>query len=312
MHVILGGVDGPDDDPEQNRQYLTPPAIGTSALRHGTSAARGTSRHLAECPERKFACGTSSDNGSLVRMSADGVFEDRIARTYDEDSADMFAPEVLGPTVDFLAELADGRRVLEFAIGTGRVALPLSARGVEVAGIELSRAMVAEMMAKPGAAGIPVTIGDMATTRAEGTFGLVYLVYNTITNLLTQDEQVACFCNAARHLDPGGNFVIEVFVPALRRLPPGESLIAFDVSDHHFGVDEYDIVNQRLTSHHYWAAKGRGDTFASPHRYAWPAEYDLMARIAGLTLRERWNDWQRTPFTADSKSHVSVWEKTGT
>jgi SAM-dependent methyltransferase len=243
-------------------------------------------------------------------MSADGVFDDHIARTYDEDSAEMFAPEVLGPTVHFLAELADGRRALEFAIGTGRVALPLSARGVDVAGIELSRAMAAEMMAKPGAAGIPVTIGDMATTRAEGTFGLVYLVYNTITNLLTQDEQVACFCNAAAHLDVGGHFVIEVFVPALRRLPPGESLIAFDVSNGHVGVDEYDITNQRLTSHHYWTANGRADTLDSPHRYAWPAEYDLMARIVGLTLRERWSDWQRTPFTADSTSHVSVWEKT--
>jgi SAM-dependent methyltransferase len=242
-------------------------------------------------------------------MSTDGVFDDPIAHTYDEDSADMFAPEVLDPTVHFLAELADGRRVLEFAIGTGRVALPLSARGVDVSGVELSQAMAAEMMTKPGAARIPVTIGDMATTRAEGTFGLVYLVYNTITNLLTQDEQVACFCNAAAHLDIGGHFVIEVFVPALRRLPPGESLIAFDVSDGHVGVDEYDIVNQRLISHHYWTADGRADMFDSPHRYAWPAEYDLMARIAGLTLRERWSDWQRTPFTDESTSHVSVWEK---
>lgn len=241
-------------------------------------------------------------------MSADGVFDDHVARTYDDDSADMFDPEVLGPTVDFLAELARGRRALEFAIGTGRVALPLSARGVEVSGVELSRAMAAEMAAKPGAASIPVTIGDMATTRVEGTFGLVYLVYNTITNLLTQDEQVACFCNAAAHLDVGGHFVIEVFVPALRRLPPGESLIAFDVSDGHVGVDEYHIANQRLTSHHYWT--GRADTLESWHRYAWPAEYDLMARIAGLTLRERWSDWERNPFTADSTSHVSVWEKT--
>lgn len=243
-------------------------------------------------------------------MSADGVFDDRIAHTYDEDSAGMFAPEVLGPTVDFLAEFADGRRTLEFAIGTGRVGLPLSARGVDVSGIELSKAMVAEMMTKPGAARIPVTIGDMATTRAEGTFGLVYLVYNTITNLLTQDQQVACFCNAAAHLDIGGHFVIEDFVPALRRLPPGESLVAFDVSDGHVGVDEYDVANQRLTSHHHWTANGRADTLDSPHRYAWPAEYDLMARIAGLTFRERWSDWQHTPFTSDSTSHVSVWEKT--
>ncbi|HEX6221045.1 MAG TPA: class I SAM-dependent methyltransferase [Acidimicrobiia bacterium] len=243
-------------------------------------------------------------------MSADGAFDERIARTYDADSAEMFASEVLGPTVDFLAELADGRRVLEFAIGTGRVALALSAKGVDVSGIELSEAMAAEMLAKPGATAIPVTIGNMATTRAEGTFGLVYLVYNTITNLLTQDEQVACFCNAAAHLEIGGHFVIEVFVPELRRLPPGERLVAFDVSDGHVGVDEYDIANQRLTSHHYWTANGRADTLDSQHRYAWPAEYDLMARIAGLTLRERWSDWQHTPFTADSTSHVSVWEKT--
>jgi len=245
-------------------------------------------------------------------MSDDGVFDERIARTYDEDSAGMFAPEVLDPAVDFLAGLAGGRRVLEFAVGTGRVALSLSGRGVDVSGIELSQAMVEQMMTKPGAEGISVTIGDMATTRVEGTFGLVYLVYNTITNLLTQDEQVACFCNAAAHLDIGGHFVVEVFVPALRRLPIGEKLVPFDVSDGHVGVDEYDVVNQRLISHHYRSSDGRAEIFDSPHRYAWPAEYDLMARIAGLTLRERWGDWNRTPFTADSTSHVSVWEKTST
>jgi SAM-dependent methyltransferase len=242
-------------------------------------------------------------------MSDDGIFDERIARTYDADDAEMFAPEVLGPTVAFLAELAAGRRALEFAVGTGRVALALSAHGIDVAGIEMSRAMVHEMSLKPGADRVPVTIGDMATTRVDGTFGLVYLVYNTITNLLTQDEQVACFCNAAAHLEIGGHFVIEVFVPALRRLPNGERLVAFDVSDRHVGVDEYDVVNQRLTSHHYWSAGGRAEIFDSPHRYAWPAEYDLMARIAGLTLHERWSSWRRTPFTADSTSHVSVWEK---
>jgi hypothetical protein len=242
-------------------------------------------------------------------MSDDGVFDETIARTYDLDDAEMFAPEVLEPTVDFLAELAGDRRALEFAVGTGRVALALCARGVEVAGIELSRAMVDRMLAKPGAERIPITIGDMATTRVEGGFGLVYLVYNTITNLLSQDEQVACFCNAAAHLGVGGHFVIEVFVPALRRLPMGERLVAFDVSDRHVGVDEYDVVNQRLTSHHYWSGDGRTSVFESEHRYAWPAEYDLMARIAGLTLRERWGSWRRAPFTADSTSHVSVWER---
>jgi SAM-dependent methyltransferase len=244
-------------------------------------------------------------------VSDDGIFDERVAHSYDEDNARLFAPEVLDPAVDFLAELAGGRRVLEFAVGTGRVALALSARGLDVAGIELSRAMVAEMMVKPGAERVPVTIGDMTTTRAAGTFGLVYLVRNTITNLLTQDEQVACFDNAAAHLDAGGHFVVEVFVPALRRLPIGETLVPFDVSDGHIGVDEYDVLNQRLTSHHYRSSEGRAETFDSPHRYVWPSELDLMARIAGLTLRERWSDWQRTPFTADSTSHVSVWEKAG-
>ena len=245
-------------------------------------------------------------------MSDDGVFDERIARTYDADGAEMFAPEVLGPTVDFLAEVAGDRRALEFAVGTGRVALALSAQGVDVAGIELSRAMVRQMKGKPGAERVPVTIGDMATTRVDGTFGLVYLVFNSITNLLTQDDQVACFCNAAAHLEIGGHFVIEVFVPALRRLPIGERLVAFDVTNSHVGVDEYDVVNQTLTSHHYCSSDGRAERFDSPHRYAWPAEYDLMARIAGLTLRERWSSWHRAPFTAESTSHVSVWEKTGT
>lgn len=242
-------------------------------------------------------------------MSEDGGFDEQIARSYDDHSAGMFHPEVLDPTVDFLAELAGGRRVLEFAIGTGRVALPLRARGVNVSGIELSHAMVDRMRAKPGAEGIPVTIGTMANARAAGSFGLVYLVFNTISNLVTQGEQVACFRNAAAHLEPGGHFVIEVFVPALRRLPPGERFVAFDVSVGHIGIDEYDVANQRLTSHHHWTAGDRAETFTSVHRYAWPAEFDLMARIAGLTLVQRWSDWRRTPFTSESSSHVSVWEK---
>lgn len=245
-------------------------------------------------------------------MSDDGIFDEQIARTYDADDAAMFSSDVLGPTVDFLAELAAGRRALEFAIGTGRVGLALSARGIDVAGIELSRAMVAQLTAKPGAALVPVTIGDMSTTRVDGHFGLVYLVYNTITNLLTQDEQVACFCNAAAHLDVGGHFVVEVLVPDLRRLPLGQRLVAFALSDQHTGVDEYDVVNQTLVSHHFWTADGRADVFRSTHRYAWPAEYDLMARIAGMELVERWADWRRTPFTADSPTHVSVWRKAAT
>jgi len=228
------------------------------------------------------------------------------AATYDADDAAMFSDEVLGPTVDVLVELAAGRRALEFAAGTGRVALALSARGIDVAGIELSEAMTARLQAKPGSDRVPITIGDMATTRVPGEFGLVYLVYNTITNLLTQDEQVACFANAAAHLVPGGCFLIEVFVPQLRLLPPGRTTVAFEVADAHVGVDEYDAVTQRLVSHH--ARPGR--PFArSYHRYAWPAEYDLMARLAGLELHARWADWHRRPFTADSPSHVSVWRK---
>jgi SAM-dependent methyltransferase len=242
-------------------------------------------------------------------MNQADIWGEAVARNYDSADAAMFSPEVLGPTIAFLAELADGRRALEFAAGTGRVALALNEFGVDVAGIELSPAMAKQMTSKPNAERVPVTIGDMSTTRVDGTFGLVYLVYNTITNLLTQDAQVECFRNAAAHLEPGGHFVIEVFVPALRRLPIGESIVAFDVSDNHIGFDEFDIVNQQLTSHHYWNANGRAEIFRSPHRYAWPSEYDLMARLAGLRLEQRWSDWRRTSFTADSTSHVSVWTK---
>jgi SAM-dependent methyltransferase len=198
---------------------------------------------------------------------------------------------------------------LELAIGTGRVALPLSARGVCVRGIELSQAMAAQLRAKPGADAIDVTIGDMTTTRVEGSFRLVYLVYNTIENLVTQDAQVDCFRNAAAHLEPGGRFVIEVEVPQLRRLPPGDAARVFDLSADHLGVDELDVVAQRGISHHYWHDGDRVRVFSMPWRYAWPAELDLMARIAGMTLRERWGDWDRTPFTSESTKHVSVWEK---
>ena len=239
----------------------------------------------------------------------DGIFGARVAASYDETSPEMFYLAILGPTVDFLAQLAGDGRALEFAVGTGRVALPLSRRGVEVAGIELSRPMVERMLAKPGAEQVRVTIGDMTTTRVEGTFRLVYLVYNTITNLLTQDEQVECFRNAAAHLEPGGTFVIEVEVPSLRRLPIGESYVPFDVTRGHIGIDEYDVAQQTLISHHYWISGHQVETFDSPHRYAWPAEYDLMARLAGMALHERWGNWGREPFTSDSTSHVSVWVK---
>jgi SAM-dependent methyltransferase len=246
-----------------------------------------------------------------TRSVTDGVFDERIAPGYDVSCPDMFAESVLGPTVDLLAEFAGGGRALEFAIGTGRVGLALSKRGVDVVGIELSQPMVDQLTAKPGAEAIAVTIGDMATTTVAGagTFGLVYLVYNTITNLLTQDEQVACFANAAAHLAPGGRFLIEVAVPSVRRFPPGETFALFDISDGHVGVDEYDHAAQRTVSHHFWVRNGRGFTFDSPHRYVWPSELDLMARLAGMTLAERWSDWNRNPFTSESTSHVSVWEK---
>jgi SAM-dependent methyltransferase len=221
----------------------------------------------------------------------------------------MFDDAVLGPTVDFLAALAAGRPALELAIGTGRVAVPLSARGVDVSGIELSRAMAAQMTTKHGAERIAVTIGDMATTRVDGSFGLVYLVYNTISNLLSQAEQVACFRNAAAHLDEGGHFVVEVEVPSLRRLPPGEVFVPYEVTPHHIGIDEYDVAAQRLISHHYWIAGSRVERFDTHHRYAWPAEYDLMAELAGLTRVERWANWRRDPFTSESISHVSVWQR---
>lgn len=236
-------------------------------------------------------------------------FGGNVAPGYDARSAHMFNPAVLGPTVDFLAELAGGGRALELAIGTGRVGLPLSQRGTPVHGIEMSEAMVAQLREKPGSDKIAVAIGDMATTWIPGTFRLVYLVYNTITNLLAQDEQVECFRNAAAHLEPGSCFVVEVFVPELQRLPPGETARPFHVGGHHLGFDTFDLVNQQLVSHHYWVSGDRVDTFRSPHRYVWPSELDLMARLAGMRLRERWSDWKRSPFTADSRSHISVWEK---
>jgi SAM-dependent methyltransferase len=239
------------------------------------------------------------------------VWNEQVAQNYDASSAPMYAPEVLGPTVDFLARRAGRGPALEFAIGTGRVALPLHARGVAVAGIELSEPMAAELGRKPGSGDIPVWIGDMATTKAPGEFSLVYLVYNAITCLLTQDQQVECFRNAARHLRPGGRFVIEVFVPPVQRLPPGETARPFHVGEHHLGFDAFDLVNQRLVSHHYWIEDGAARTFHSPHRFVWPSELDLMAKLAGLELRERWADWNESPFTADSTSHVSVWQKAG-
>jgi SAM-dependent methyltransferase len=225
-------------------------------------------------------------------------FGDAVAKRYDESSAGHFEPAVVDPAVDFLAELAGTGAALELGIGTGRIALPLAARGVSVHGIELSEAMTAQLKAKPGAETIPVAIGDFATTRVDGTFSLVYLVFNTIGNLTTQVQQVECFRNAAAHLEPGGTFVIEVGVPNLRRLPPGETVIGFD---------EYDVADQSLISHHLEIVDRRAIRNSIPFRYVWPAELDLMAQLAGMSLRERWSGWRREPFTSDSDKHVSVW-----
>jgi SAM-dependent methyltransferase len=236
-------------------------------------------------------------------------FGEDVAERYDEFSADMFDPAVVDPVVDFLAELAGDGAALELGIGTGRIALPLTKRGVRVHGIDLSEAMVGKLHEKPGGDEIPVAIGDFATTRIEGTFRVAYLVFNTINNLTTQDEQVACFQNVAAHLEPGGCFVIEVGVPALRRLPPGEKFHVFDFSESHLGIDEYDVENQGLISHHFWPEDGTWKRSSMPFRSVWPAELDLMARLAGMTLRERWSGWKREPFTSESTKHVSVWEK---
>ncbi len=238
-------------------------------------------------------------------------FDAPVAERYDADSADRFNPEVVDPAVGFLADLAGEGAALELGIGTGRIALPLHDRGVPVHGIDLSAAMVAQLRGKPGSAEIDVTLGDFATTRLDKTFRLAYLVYNTIMNLTTQEAQVECFHNVAAHLEPGGSFVIEVGVPDLQRLPPGETVRAFTVSPTRLGFDQYDVVRQRLVSHHYWLEDGGLRTVSMPFRYVWPAELDLMARGAGMTLRERWSDWNRQPFTAESTAHVSVWDKTG-
>jgi SAM-dependent methyltransferase len=237
-------------------------------------------------------------------------FGERVAERYDQTTADMFDPAVVDPVVDFIAELAGDGAALEFGIGTGRIALPLARRGVSVHGIDLSEAMVARLRAKPGAERIGVTIGDFATTTVEGRFTVAYLVFNTINNLTTQDGQVACFENVAAHLEPGGCFVIEVGVPALQRLPPGETVHPFTVTPTRLGFDEYDVVSQGLISHHYWIADDTFEALSVPFRYVWPSELDLMARIAGMRLRERWSGWKREPFTSESTKHVSVWEKT--
>ncbi|HSE70739.1 MAG TPA: class I SAM-dependent methyltransferase [Nocardioidaceae bacterium] len=241
-------------------------------------------------------------------MRQDQIWDVDAAQRYDTPGTGMFAPEVLGPTVDRLAELAGGGRALELAIGTGRVAVPLAERGVPVTGIELSEPMVDQLRTKVDEERIPVILGDMATTRAPGTYSLVYLVFNTISNLLTQREQVACFRNAARHLSPGGRFVIELWVPELRRLPPGQAATIFESTQGYIGLDTYDVLHQQVVSHHFHFDAGRqARLYRSPHRYIWPAELDLMAELAGLELEARHADWAGSEFTAESRSHVSVY-----
>lgn len=243
-------------------------------------------------------------------MTSSDLWNAETAAGYDESSAFMFEPDVLGPAVEVLADLAGEGPVLELAIGTGRVAIPLRERGLEVHGIELSQSIVDRLREKRD--DVPVVVGDMATATAgvPGSFSLVYLVWNSIANLRTQEEQVACFANAARHLAPGGRFVIELWVPGIRRFPPGQSAVPFHVGEHHVGFDTYDMATQQGTSHHYTRRDdGTIGYGASNFRYIWPAECDLMARLAGLDLEQRTADWQGAPFTGDSESHVSVWRK---
>jgi SAM-dependent methyltransferase len=243
-------------------------------------------------------------------MTSSDLWDADTARRYDDSSAHMFAPDVLGPAVEFLARLAGDGPVLELAVGTGRVAVPLAARGIAVSGIELSQPMVDQLQRKVPADTLPVVVGDMATTVVPGAFSLVYVVWNSIGNLRTQAEQVQCFANAAQHLAPGGRFVIELWVPGIRRFPPGQAAVPFHLDDSHVGFDTYDMATQQGTSHHYTrSADGSVRYGASNFRYIWPAECDLMARLAGLELEQRTADWDGSPFTSDSESHVSVWRK---
>jgi SAM-dependent methyltransferase len=241
-------------------------------------------------------------------MGQDEIWDAEAARRYDTPGTGMFAAQVLDPAIHRLADLAGSGRALEFAVGTGRVAIPLAERGVPVTGIELSTAMIEQLRTKADEARIPVVAGDMATARAPGAYTLVYLVYNTVANLLTQAEQVACFRNAARHLSPGGRFVIELWVPDLRTLPPGREATVFHTEPGYIGLDTYDPLHQQVVSHHFrFGAGTRAELYRTPHRYIWPAELDLMAQLAGFDLESRHADWDGAQFTAESPSHVSVY-----
>jgi SAM-dependent methyltransferase len=243
---------------------------------------------------------------------AQTYFDERVAARYEAYWPELFEPAAIDPAVDLLTGLAGDGSALELGVGTGRLALPLSRRGVRVHGIELSPAMAARLRAQPGADQVGVTIGDFATTKvSDASFRLAYLVRNTITNLTSQDEQAECFRTVAAQLEDGGCFVIENYIPQLQRLPPGETTRVFTATPEHLGFEEYDVAAQIAVSHHYWHIGGQLETLSSPHRYLWPGELDLMAKIAGLTLRERWSTWEREPFTSDSTMHISVWEKAG-
>jgi len=259
-------------------------------------------------PQDGRRCGSRLRYASSV-VNDDGHFGEPVAATYDEPTGDMFQQSAIDPAVEVLADLAGGGRALELGIGTGRVALPLASRGVTVHGIDLSRAMVARLRAKPGGEAVGVTIGDFATTKVDGTFSIAYLVFNTIMNLTTQAAQVACFRNVAAHLEPGGCFLIEVLVPELRKLPPGQNIVPFHASPSRWAFDIYDVATQETSSNYIDVVDGRGQYRSIPFRYVWPAELDLMAQIAGLRLRERWGGWTREPFTHESTNHVSIWEK---
>lgn len=285
---------------------LTPTAYDWDSSARGWAPAVLTSGLGAQKSGRHRRCRTS---GSDVVTSSE-VWDEATAEAYDAGSADKFESDVLDPTVDFLANLAGSGAVLEFAIGTGRVGIPLADRGVPVTGIELSAPMVAQLRRKVGEAALPVVVGDMATTTVPGEFSLVFLAWNSISNLRTQQEQVECFRNAARHLSSGGRFVIELGVPALRQLPPGQLARPFAVGEGHLGFDTYDLVTQASSSHHYWREDDGTVRYGVGHfRYIWPSECDLMAQLAGLELEGRFADWDGSTFTSDSKSHVSVWRK---
>ncbi|MGB8361601.1 MAG: class I SAM-dependent methyltransferase [Acidimicrobiia bacterium] len=236
-------------------------------------------------------------------------FDEDVAERYDESTVEMFDPTVVGSVVDFIAEQARRGAALEFGVGTGRIAIPLAAKGVPLTGIDLSQAMIDRLQAKPGGRDIEVVVGDMTSTRATGVFSVVFLVFNTIMNLTTQSEQVACLRNAASHLGPGGRFIVEVMVPALRLLPPGQRHVVFHSDEGEWGIDEYNVVTQGLISHHIEVVDAEVRRHSIPFRYVWPSELDLMAEMAGMRLRERYATWSRGQFTHESRQHVSVWEK---